>query len=116
MPTQPFAYRPLFLLEADNFFLLEIKALEVKSEDPAEVYFWLHYDRARRTLQKLEFVSMTDQGEQQERVFRQGQLQFGPQAGTYTAAGAAPLALRRQPAGPLPAELDEAIQRYFIGG
>lgn len=112
----PISYKTLFLLEADAFSLAEIKLLDVQSDDPAEVYFWLRFDKASHTLEKLDFVSMNKDGDEQQREFRQGRLQFNQSSGTYTASGTAePTALQPQATTQLPAELDEAIQRYFIG-
>lgn len=113
----PISYRTLFLLEADAFSLVEIKLLDVQSDDPAKVYFWLQFDKASHTLDKLEFVSMHKDGEEQQREFRQGKLQFNQSSGTYTASEASePVALQLQTTAELPAELDDAIQRYFISG
>lgn len=111
----PFSYKTLFLLEADAFSLLEIKALDVQSDNPAEVYFWFRFDHASHVLQPLEFVSMAEDNGRQQREFRQGKLQFDQSTGTYTAAdGGAPVALKPKAAASLPAGLDDAIQRYFI--
>ncbi|TGD82505.1 hypothetical protein [Hymenobacter wooponensis] len=113
----PISYRTLFLLEADAFSLVEIKLLDVQSDDPAEVYFWLQFEKANHTLHKLDFLSMNKDGEEQQREFRQGKLQFNQTSGTYTPAEAAePVALEPQGTAQLPAELDDAIQRYFISG
>ncbi|GAB3296092.1 hypothetical protein [Hymenobacter tenuis] len=112
----PFAYNTLFLLEADAFSLLEIKALDVQSDDPAEVYFWFRFDKSSHTLEKLEFVSMNKDGAEQQREFRQGKLQFNQSSGVYAPAGASEsVALQPKDGTELPAELDDAIQRYFIG-
>ncbi|MBX0290359.1 hypothetical protein K3G63_07910 [Hymenobacter sp. HSC-4F20] len=113
----PISYKPLFLLDADAFSLVEIKALDVQSDDPAKVYFWFRFDKAAHHLEHLTFVSMATAGAEQQREFQQGRLQFTQHGGTYAAAdAAAPTSLRVQAVDALPADLDEAIQRYFIGG
>ncbi|UPL50331.1 hypothetical protein [Hymenobacter sublimis] len=113
----PIAYNTLFLLEAEDFSLVEIKALDVQSDDPAQLYFWFRFDKASHHLDKLEFVSMTENGAEQQREFRQGRLAFNRSSGTYTAADAtAPVELQVQPTDSTSAELDEAIQRYFVAG
>lgn len=110
----PISYKTLFLLEADAYLLLEIKALDVQSDDPTEVYFWFRFDKASQTLEKLEFVSMAEDGDEQQREFRQGKLQFNQRRGTYfTAEGSSSLQLKTPTS--LPVELDAAIQRYFVG-
>jgi len=112
----PFAYKTLFLLEANAFSLLEIKALDVQSDDPAEVYFWFRYDKSSHTLEKLEFLAMHKDGEEQQREFRQGNLQFNQSSGVYSPQGASePVALQPKDGTELPVEMDDAIQRYFIG-
>lgn len=111
----PISYKTLFLLEADAFSLVEIKLLDVQSDDPAEVYFWLRFDKADHTLDKLEFVSMHQDSAEQQREFRQGRLQFDGTQGNYTAEDGAGFPVRVGTAAALPPELDEAIQRYFIG-
>ncbi|TGE08423.1 hypothetical protein [Hymenobacter fodinae] len=113
----PISYKPLFLFEADAFSLVEIKLLDVQSDDPAEVYFWLRFDKADHTLHKLDFVSMDKDGAEQQREFQQGKLQFNQSGGTYTPSEASePAELQTKNTSDLPAELDDAIQRYFIGG
>jgi hypothetical protein len=113
----PISYKPLFLLEADAFSLVEIKLLDVQSDNPAEVYFWLRFDKADNTLDKLDFVSMQKGETEQQREFQQGKLQFNQTSGTYTPAEATePVKLQTMDsATELPAELDDAIQRYFVG-
>ncbi|WP_139923314.1 hypothetical protein [Hymenobacter sp. DG01] len=111
----PISYKPLFLLEADAFSLVEIKLLDVQSDDPAEVYFWLRFDNADHTLDKLEFVSMNRNGAEEQREFRQGRLQFSEASGTFVAEDGASSPVRVGGTASLPPALDEAIQRYFVG-
>ncbi|RPD44915.1 hypothetical protein DNI29_19640 [Hymenobacter sediminis] len=110
----PISYKTLFLLEADAFSLVEIKLLDVQSDDPAEVYFWFRFDKASHYLEHLEFVSMNREGAEQ-REFRQGRLQFTEASGTFVAEDGASSPVRVGATATLPPELDDAIQRYFIG-
>ena len=66
----PIPYRPLFLLDADTASICEIKRLDVQSDNPGDVYFWLYFDRASRQLSHLTFVSMHADGDEQEREQR----------------------------------------------
>ncbi|QJX48026.1 hypothetical protein HMJ29_14195 [Hymenobacter taeanensis] len=113
----PISYKTLFLLEANAFSLIEIKLLDVQSDDPAKVYFWLQFHKASHTLDKLDFVAMHKDEYEQQREFQQGKLQFNQSNGTYTPTEAAePISLKAQATTQLPAELNDAIQRYFVAG
>jgi hypothetical protein len=110
----PIPYRPLLLLDADSVYIFEIKRLDVQSANPGDVYFWLYFDRASRQLSHLTFVSMHADGDEQQREFAQGRLQFNATAGTYSHAGAGPaLALRPVVPPTLPAELETALFALF---
>lgn len=111
----PISYKTLFLLEADAFSLVEIKLLDVQSDNPAEVYFWLRFDKASHHLEHLEFVSMNRNGAGEQREFRQGRLQFSEANGTFVAEDGASSPVQVGATGSLPPALDEAIQRYFVG-
>ncbi|MBD2715261.1 hypothetical protein KBK19_09460 [Microvirga sp. STR05] len=107
-------YRPLFLLDADTASIFEIKRLDVRSDNPGDVYFWLYFDRASRQLRHLTFVSMNAEGDEQQREFTQGQLRFTASEGTYTPTDPGP-ALALQPVVPptLPVELEAALFALF---
>ncbi|SNC66229.1 hypothetical protein SAMN06265337_1541 [Hymenobacter gelipurpurascens] len=109
-----FSYKTLFLLEADTFSLVEIKRLNIQSDNPGEVYFWFRFDKVTSGLELLEFVSMNKDGDEQQREFLQGKLQFNQSSGTYSTAEDSSL-LQLKTAASLPLELDDAIQRHFIG-
>lgn len=107
-------YRPLFLLDADTASICEIKRLDVHSDNPGDVYFWLYFDRASHQLSHLTFVSMHADGDKQQREFVQGELQFNATAGTYTPTDAGPaLALRTVVPPTLPAEMEAAFFALF---
>jgi hypothetical protein len=110
----PLSYRPLFLLEANTASIFEIKRLDVQSDNQADVYFWLYFDKASRQLSHLTFVSMNADGAEQQREFAQGQLQFSDAEGTYAPLpGTQPLRLRRLIPPTLPATVDAALQVLF---
>ncbi|QNH61065.1 hypothetical protein [Hymenobacter sediminicola] len=107
-------YRLLFLLDADTASIFEIKRLDVQSNNPGDVYFWLYFDRASQQLSHLTFVSMKADGDEQQREFVQGRLQFNATTGTYQpAAGGPMLALRTMVPTVLPTELESALQALF---
>lgn len=109
-------YRPLFHLENEALILIEIRRLDLPptEQDPGRLYHWLLFDKGTRQLQKLDFESMSAGAAVQERVFRQGRLQFTAQAGTYAPRGGGPpLALRVQPPAALPAPLASAVLAYL---
>ncbi|WBA42409.1 hypothetical protein [Hymenobacter canadensis] len=109
-----FPYRPLFLLESATASIFEIKRLDVQSANPGDVYFWLYFDRTSRQLSHLTFVSMNADGDEQQREFAQGRLQFNASEGTYTPTGTGPaLALRPVLPPTLPAELETALFALF---
>ncbi|QIX60404.1 hypothetical protein HER32_04055 [Hymenobacter sp. BT18] len=107
-------YHALFLLEADTAFIFEIKRLDVQSTDPADVYFWLRFDKATQALELLTFEAMSAADGEQRRQFSQGQLRFSAAGGTFTPATDGPaLALRPHAPPKLPAALEQALFAFF---
>jgi hypothetical protein len=110
----PIPYRTLFLLEADTAIIFEIKRLDVQSDNPDDVYFWLYFDKATQTLLPLTFVSMNKDGDQQQREFSQGYLHFTATEGAYIPVAAGPqLPLRVVNPPVLPAEVETALFSFF---
>ena len=110
----PIPYRTLFLLEADTATLFEIKRLDVQSNNPGDVYFWLYFDKATHALHPLTFVSMSAEGGVQQREFTQGHLRFTAIEGTYVSQPAgAPLPLQPVTPATLPAEVETALFAFF---
>ena len=108
-------YRPLFLLEKDSIYIVEIKRTDLPGEqNPDQVYHWLKFDNKSQQLQKLAFVSMNSQPDVEERTFRQGKLQFTTETGTYTDQGTGQQQdLRVQNPAELPEDLTRAIAAYL---
>lgn len=109
----PIPYRTLFLLEANTATIFEIKRLDVQSDNPGDVYFWLYFDKANQELQPLTFVAMGTGGGVQQREFAQGHLRFTATEGTYTPKEGGAL-LHLQPITPatLPAEVETALVAF----
>lgn len=68
--------KTLFHFESEVFSLVEIKHLLPNETDKSKLYFWLLFDKQKAKLQKLNFVSMTSDGEKEFRFFENGQLTF----------------------------------------
>lgn len=111
----PFPYKPLFLLEADAFFLVEIERLDTASTDPGERYHWLRFEKDRAAPERLDFVSMAAEGPEQHREFRQGTLRFNAHTGSYRAAGAEVAVPLRIATPPLPPAFHDALVVRFTG-
>ena len=107
-------YRTLFLLEADTATIFEVKRLDVQSDNPGDVYFWLYFDKATQTLHPLTFVSMNKNSEQQQREFTQGHLRFDATKGAYApVAAGAQLSLHVVNPPVLPAAVETALFAFF---
>lgn len=107
-------YCTLFLLESDTATIFEIKRLDVQSDNPGDVYFWLYFDKATQMLHPLTFVSMNKDGDQQQREFTQGFLRFDATEGAYAPASAGPqLPLRVVNPPILPAVVETALFTFF---
>jgi hypothetical protein len=110
----PIPYRTLFLLEADTAFIFEIKRLDVQSNNPGDVYFWLYFDKATHALHPLTFVSMRVEDDVQQREFAQGHLRFTATKGTYTPQPAGvPLLVHPVTPATLPAKVETALFAFF---
>ncbi|HEX8424658.1 hypothetical protein [Hymenobacter sp.] len=110
----PIPYRTLFLLEAATATIFEIKRLDVQSDNPGNVYFWLYFDNATQALHPLAFVAMHAENDVQQREFTQGDLRFTVTEGTYTLKPAgAQLLLQIVTPTTLPAAVETALLAFF---
>jgi len=76
-------YKILFHLESEEFSVLEIKRFLPNETDKSRIYFWLLFDKQEAKLRKLNFVSMSSDGDTQFRVFENEQLSFDGQKGLF---------------------------------
>ncbi|UOQ50850.1 hypothetical protein [Hymenobacter cellulosivorans] len=110
-------YRTLFFLDNATTSIVEIKRLDLPDEaDRSEIYAWLFFDKAARTLTKLEFLSMNSLPQAEEREFEQGSLRFDQHTGIYTSAttrATQQLAASRH--AELPQSLATAVSSYLQG-
>ncbi|MBO0356355.1 hypothetical protein J0X19_00220 [Hymenobacter sp. BT186] len=110
----PIPYRTLFLLDTDTAAIFEIKRLDVQSNNPGDVYFWLYFNKGTQALQPLTFVAMSNDGGVQQREFAQGHLRFTATEGTYTSKEAGvPLLLQPVTPATLPTEVETALFAFF---
>lgn len=109
-----FPYRPLFLFEADTATIFEIKRLDIQSQNPGHLYFWLYLDNASGQLSQLNFESMTTEAGEHLREFTQGQLRFTAAGGSFAPTEGGPaLTLRTITPPTLPAALETALFAFF---
>ena len=73
------SYNMLFHFESEEYALLEIKRTLDQETDKSKLYFWLLYDKSNGTLKKLNFVSMSQDEENQFRTFEHEHLAFDTQ-------------------------------------
>lgn len=69
----------LFHFESEAFSLIEIKRSLPNETDKSKLYFWLLFDKQETTLRKLNFVSMSSDGDTEFRIFENEQLSFDKQ-------------------------------------
>ncbi len=66
----------LFAFENDNSVLVETKLLNMpEGTPPAQVYFWIQFDKKTNSCQHLNFVAM-EKEPVQVREFKEGRLEF----------------------------------------
>ncbi|MCB2407949.1 hypothetical protein [Hymenobacter lucidus] len=111
----PVPYRTLFFLDNATTSIIEVKRLDLPDEQSPDVlYHWLLFDKAARTITKLEFLSMNSLPQAEEREFEQGSLRFDQHSGAYTSATTGQtqqLAASRHTA--LPDTLAQATEAYL---
>lgn len=74
----------LFYLQNQHIIILEIKRKDLSNDAPAEDRFkWLWIERSDNSITKLDFCSMDNSREIQERYFDQGYLKFNDKTGTF---------------------------------
>ena len=67
----------LYLFENDTHIISELKRLDVSSEEsPDKRFFWFKFKKESNEVTKLNFISMRNNDEEQERSFEEGQLSF----------------------------------------
>lgn len=72
-------YKILYHFESEVFSLIEIKRTLQNETDKSKLYFWLLFDKQEVKLQKLNFVSMSSDEENEFRVFENIRLSFDKQ-------------------------------------
>lgn len=72
-------YKILYHFESEVFSLIEIKRTLQNETDKSKLYFWLLFDKQEVKLQKLNFVSMSSDEENEFREFENIRLSFDKQ-------------------------------------
>jgi ribosomal-protein-alanine N-acetyltransferase len=74
----------LYHFENEQFSLTEIKISVMPYDSPKSwIYHWLMLDKVRRQIMRLDFESMSNNGDDQFRQFKQGKLQFNSLAAQF---------------------------------
>lgn len=76
-------FKTLYYFESETFSLIEIKRILPNETDKSKLFFWLLFDKQEARLKKLNFVSMSSDGDTQFRVFENEQLSFDGQKGLF---------------------------------
>ena len=95
-----------FFLDHADYSIFEIKRLDITSENPADIYFWLLLHKLNHTLERLTFSSMHAEGSIEIRSFKEGSLMFNQQEGGFIRQTASMISLKTQ----LPSEFPDAYQ------
>ncbi len=75
----------LFFFDCPKLSVLEVKKNSSEPEaDPTKNFFWLIFDKADQSLQKLDFISMMKLPEYEKREFIQGSLTFDQHGAVFT--------------------------------
>jgi hypothetical protein len=72
-------FRILFHFESEQYSVVEIKLFLPDETDKSKLYFWFLLDKQKSRLQKLNFVSMSSEGETEFRVFENERITFDKQ-------------------------------------
>ncbi len=72
-------FKILYHFESESFSLIEIKRLLPNETDKSKIFFWLLFDKQEVRIKKLNFVSMSSDGDTQFRIFTNEQLSFDSQ-------------------------------------
>jgi|ERR1035437_7537368 hypothetical protein len=69
-------FKTRFHFESEIFSLVEIKRFLPNETDKSKLYLWLLLDKRKSKLTKLNFVSMSSDGEHEFRIFENERLSF----------------------------------------
>ena len=72
-------FRILFHFESEQHTVVEIKLFLPDETDKSKLYFWFLFNKREAILQKLNFVSMSSEGENEFRVFEHERITFDKQ-------------------------------------
>lgn len=107
--------KTLFLLSNADVLIFEIKHQDIQTDDLTKVFYWFLYDLNTDQLQRLHFVSMSKDGTEQQRVFKEGKLQFNEEIARFESITGRLMDLMLMPKKELPEGILGAVQ-HFING
>jgi hypothetical protein len=87
MTTNQFPFKVLFCFEDEFKLIVEIKRIDIQSEDKSLVYKWLHIDKSSGQVWQLSFQSMEQSSGEQIRNFAEGILTWNAEKVSYNEEG-----------------------------
>ena len=103
----------LHAFRKENYELFEIKRLNMDSDNPSDIYFWFLYTANQETLERLAFISMDTNQDEETRIFKQGLLQFNKEKAVFTFNNKKSIQLKVNKACTIPSMLALSIEQYF---
>jgi hypothetical protein len=115
MNTVSSIFDTLYFLEAEHFYLLEIKRNDLAEDAPVEQRFkWLRIDKQTDLITELTFSSMDSSEEIEERFFEQGFLKFSAISGTFIEKyNSAQYPLENISSNALPTDIHDMVRDYL---
>lgn len=107
-------FKVLFHFENKQIEIVEIKRNGVISEDVAQVYHWLLYDKLNDMLSLLVFKTMKSEPNKEYRTFEDASLVFDSQQAQFIEKGKTQNLRVLNPETALSATLREAIEDYLL--
>ncbi len=110
-------FKVLFHLSNGDIDIVEIRRLDLlKQNDKSQLFYWLLIKKAKkdRSPERLTFLNMSSEGENQVRIFEQGSLTYDSHIGQFSKIHEeTPHLLRVHPSPELNSQLAETIEKYL---
>jgi len=115
MNTATSIFDTLYFLEAEHFYLMEIKRNDLEEDAPVGQRFkWLKIEKQTNLITELTFSSMDSSEQIEERFFEEGFLKFNLTKGTFIEKyNSAQYPLENREPKSLPIEIDKMIQNFL---
>lgn len=76
-------FEVLYCFSKGKQSIVEVKRLDIESEDKSEIYFWLKIDTQNFEIEVLDFKAQSSKNGIQFRTFSQGKLEFDEKGAVY---------------------------------